>query len=189
MAKQPSRWKKNGIVESNDPIYWTIIIVLFGLSISTFMHDPILHGIAATISGWSIDSYDSGGIFGMTGSTSVIAPTNASWQSVWFYFMFPSLAIFILTSLITFIKPEKVIMVGGIILMSLNLPSLNPTITGSDAYNAVDMLIKSGFSEGFVNIVHYLLFFLILIIWGLYLYVTIENSEADARKRVKNIYS
>ena len=175
--------------ESNDPIYWTVIIVMFGLSISTLIHDPVLHGIAATINGWSIDSYDSGGIFGMTGSTSVIAPVSASWQQLWFYFMFPSLAIFILTAIITFIKPEKSIMVGGIIVMSLNLPSLNPTITGSDAYNAVDMLVKHSFSEGYANLAHYLLFFLILILWGMYLYVTIENSETDARKRVKNIYS
>lgn len=176
-------------MESNDPIYWTIIIVMFGLSISTLIHDPILHGIAATINGWSIDSFDSGGIFGMTGSTSVIAPATANWQSLWFYFMFPSLAIFIMAALITFIKPEKSIMVGGIIVMSLNLPSLNPTIIGSDAYNAVYMLVKHGFSEGLAITMHYLLFFLVLIFWGLFLYVTIENSEADAKKRIKNIYS
>lgn len=186
MVKQTKRTEK---VESNDYIYWTVLIVLFGLSLSTFMHDPVLHGIAATINNWSIDSFDSGGILGMTGSTSVIAPTSANWQSLWFYFMFPSLAIFILTPIITFIRPEKSVMVGGIILMSLNLPSLNPTVPGSDAYNAVDMLIKNGFSEGVIVPAHYLLFILILVLWGLYLYVTIEDSEADARKRIKNIYS
>ncbi len=186
MAKQPINRKQK--MESNDPIYWTIIIVMFGLSISTLIHDPILHGIAATINGWSIDSFDGGGIFGMTGSTSVIAPATAPWLQLWFYFMFPSLAIFILTAIIAFIKPEKSIMVGGIIVMSLNLPSLNPTIVGSDAYNAVDMLVKHGFSEGLVIIAHYLLFFLILVLWGLYLYVVIENQPNDARKRVENIY-
>lgn len=186
MAKQPINRKQK--MDSNDPIYWTIIIVMFGLSISTLIHDPILHGIAAKINGWSIDSFNSGGIFGMTGSTSVIAPATAPWQQLWFYFMFPSLAIFVLTVIITFIKPEKSTMVGGIIVMSLNLPSLNPTITGSDAYNAVDMLVKHGFSEWYANIVHYLLFFLILVIWALYLYVVIENQPQDARKRVENIY-
>ena len=180
--------KENGKKESNDPIYWTVIIVLFGLSLSTLIHDPILHGIAALINGWSIDSFDSGGVFGMTGSTSVIAPSTASWQSLWFYFMFPSLAIFILTAVIVFIKPEKSVMIFGIISMSLNLPSMNPTITGSDAFNAVGMLVTKGFSEGYANMAHYLLFFLILILWGLYLYVVIENNPKDSRKRVENIY-
>ncbi|MDD5453917.1 MAG: hypothetical protein PHW62_00255 [Candidatus Ratteibacteria bacterium] len=180
--------KSNGKMESNDPIYWSIVIVMFGLSLSTFLHDPILHGIAAKINGWSIDSYDMGGIFGMTGSTSVIAPVSASWPSLWFYFMFPSLAIFILTVIITFLKPEKSIMVGGTILMSLNLPSLHPTITGSDAYNAVNMLLKHGFSEWLVYVAHFLLFILVLILWALYLYVIIENNQNDAKKRVENIY-
>lgn len=171
--------------ESNDYIYWTVIIVFFGLALGTFLHDPVLHSVAATINGWSIDSYESGW---MTGSTSVIAPANASWQSLWFYFMFPSLAIFILTIVITLIRMEKSVMVGGIILMSLNLPSLNPTIPGSDAYNAVGMLVKSGFAEGYANMLHYLLFFLILVVWGLYLYIVIENNPKDSRKRVENIY-
>jgi len=174
--------------ESNDMIYWAVIVVLLGMSVSTFFHDPILHGAAALINGWSIDSYDSGGIFGMTGSTSVIAPATAGWFSLWFYFMFPSLTIFILTMIIAIIKPEKLIMIFGIITISLNLPSLNPTIPGSDAYNAVGMLIKSGFSDGYANLLHYLLFFLILVVWGLYLYIVIENNPNDSRRRIENIY-
>lgn len=171
--------------ESNDYIYYSIIIVFIGLSAGTFLHDPILHGLAATINGWSIDSYDSGW---MTGSTSVIAPKTAGWQPFWFYFMFPSLVIFILTLAITIIRPERFIRVGGIILISLNLPSMNPTIIGSDAYNAVNMLAKSGFSEGFAYMMHYLLFFLILVVWGIYLYIVIENDSKDSKKRVENLY-
>lgn len=171
--------------ESNDYIYWTIIIVFLGISAGTFIHDPILHGVIAVLNGWSIDDYQTGL---MIGSTSVIAPANASWQSYWIFFMFPALAIFIIVMVITLLRPERVLMVGGIIVMSMNLPSLNPAITGSDAYNAVDMLAKKGFGEGYANLVHYLLFFIILVAWGLYLYIVIENNSKDSRLRIENIY-
>jgi len=179
--KQQKRTKQ----ESNDPIYFSIIVVLFGISISTFIHDPILHSLWAVLNGWSIDSYESGW---MTGSTSILASSSASWQSLWGYFMFPAISIFILTLIIVAMKPEKLIMIFGIITMSLNLPSLNPLITGSDAYNAVGVLTNGGFSEGFAYTMHYLLFFLILVIWGIYLYIVIEDNSKDSKKRVENLY-
>lgn len=170
--------------ESNDIWYLTILIVFSTLSIGTFFHDPLLHGIIAYWNGWEIETFETGLI---TGSTTVLASTKASTWSVWLYFMFPSIAIFITVIIATWLKPDRLLMVAGIILMSMNIPSLKPDLVGSDAYNAVQYLIFKGWSETGANVLHYILFIAILILWGLYLYISVENNSKDVKARMKNI--
>lgn len=170
--------------ESNDYILYTVLSVFGFIALGTFYHDPILHGIIAYWNGWGIEGFETGL---MTGSTTVLASIKASTSSVWLYFMFPSIAIFITVLIATWLKPDRIIMVAGIILMSMNLPSLKPDLQGSDAYNAVQYLITKGWSELGANALHYILFIAILIIWGLYLYITVENNPKDAKARMENI--
>lgn len=170
--------------EGNDYIYFSVLAVFAVIGIGTFFHDPILHGIIAYWNGWQIESFETGL---MTGSTTVLASLKASTWSIWLYFMFPSIAIFIIVIIATWFKPDRIIMVAGIILMSMNLPSLKPDLQGSDAYNAVQYLVAKGWSELGANVLHYILFILILIIWGLYLYITVEDSRKDAKARMNNI--
>lgn len=170
----------------NDDFIYVILTVFFVLGSATFIHDPILHSVAATIVGFSVEGYTTGL---MVGSTDVIAPINAAWWKYELFFMFPAIIIFVLIAIITIARPEKLIMVGGIIVGALNLPSLNPAITGSDAFNAANMMAKQGvMSEGFAMILHYLLFFVVLLVWGLFLYVAIESNSKDSRARIENIY-
>lgn len=170
--------------EGNDYIYYTILTIFATIGIGTFFHDPLLHGIIAYWNGWQIEGFETGL---MTGSTTVLASLKASTWSIWFYFIFPSIAIFITVIIATWMKPDRLIMVAGIILMSMNLPSLKPDLIGSDAYNAVQYLIMTGWSETGANVLHYILFILILILWGLYLYITVEDKQTDAKARMKNI--
>lgn len=170
--------------EGNDYIYFTILIIFVTIAIGTFWHDPILHGIVALLNGWEIETFETGL---MTGSTTVLASTKASIWSVWLYFMFPPIAIFVAVIIATWFKPDRLIMVAGIILMSMNLPSLKPDLQGSDAYNAIQYLVIKGWSELGANALHYILFITVLILWGLYLYVTVENNSRDAKARMKNI--
>lgn len=169
---------------SNDYIYLTILAVFVFLALGTFVHDPILHGIVAYAFHWQISDYQNGL---MVGSTSAIASVKAPVFQYWLFFMLPALFIFVAVIAATIIRTDRLVFVAGIILMMLNLPSLNPEINGSDAYNAVQLLISRGWSTTGAYAAHYLLFFVIVSLFALYLYIAVENSSKDARKRLVNI--
>lgn len=179
--KKPERAGKES---GNDYIYLTIVMTYLTLAIGTFWHDPILHSLIAIFNGWELDGYKSGL---MIGSTSAIANAASSTFSYWIFYMFPALVIFLLIIIVTIIRQDRILMVGGIILFSLNIPSLNPEITGSDAYNAVQLLVSRGWSEFSATTLHYIIFLLMLAVWGIYLYIVTENNPKDAMGRMKNI--
>lgn len=174
--------------EGNDYKYLTIFIIFISLAFGTFLHDPILHSIVAIANGWELSEYQSGL---MTGETTVIATASqasgASTFSFWLYFMFPSLFIYILTMIITILKQDRLLRVAGVVLLSLNLPSLNPEISGSDSYNAVQFLVTRGWTELSAGALHYSILLGALVVYGLYLYIIIEDSNKDSRTRTQNI--
>lgn len=235
--------------EGNDIILLIILVVYLGLYIGSATHDPILHGFIGLINGWELGEYESGL---MTGQTTVMATAaqalNASIGSFWVYFMFPPLFIFGVILIASIIKPSKVVLVVGVVLQYLNLASVNPDIPASDASNAANFLITSGWQfpewvlfalyalpisiiiyillikitpnmefiprvytsfvggisiAGILNYVgvinlslppetsakllHLIILHGILILWGLFLYVAIENNIKDARARIQNI--
>lgn len=167
-----------------------ILIVFIGFGTFTYIHDPILHSIIGVgLNGWQFDTYS---VSLGTGSTDALATpqqlASTPTFNYWLFYMFPSLFIFILSFMIITFNPNRLIIVGGLIFMSLNFSSLLPNLPGSDAYNAVQVLISRGWSEPSAYIFHYIILMIMFIIWGLYLYIGIENSPKDARSRVQNIY-
>ncbi len=192
MAKQssnePKQTKKLGITRikerSNDYIFLTVITVYTMLAIGTFFHDPILHQIPAVLFGWELGGYQNGI---MIGSTTAIANAGASPLSLWIFYMFPAIAVFFTVVIVTILRQDRLVFVGGIILISLNIASLNPEIKGSDACNAAQMLITNGWSELWAYLLHFVIFILFLLLWGLYLYVVIESNPKDAVARARNI--
>jgi len=179
---------RKSIKENNDYIYLTIMTIFVVLFLGTFFHDPLLHSLIARINGWEISDYTSSL---MTGQTTAIATvsqvTHASTFSFWLYYMFPALFIYIITLLVVIIKPERLIISGGFILLSTNLASLNPQIPGSDSFNAVQLLVTRGWSEAGAYALHFIMLGIAIVILGLYIYIGTENNPEDAKGRVKNI--
>lgn len=173
---------------SNQYIYLTILVFFIAIGFATLLHDPILHSIIGYLNGWQLDSYS---VSLGTGSTDTIVSSaqlaSTPTFNYWLFYMFPPMAIFILSFVIVFFNPNRLIIVAGIIFMSLNFSSLFPNLVGSDAYKAVQVLTSRGWSEPSAYLVHYLILIVMFIIWGLYLYIGIENSPKDAKARAKNI--
>lgn len=173
--------------KENDSYLILIILTVFlALAVGTRFHDPYLHGLIIYLNGWQIGDYTSGLT---TGSTEAFysATKNISTLSVWIFYMFPAIFIYILVMFITFFKSDKIILISGIILTGLNLPSFDPSNKGSDSYEAVMFLLTRGLNEILVFALHWIIFILIIIIWALYLDIAVENDTRDARSRILNI--
>ncbi len=175
--------KTNQKPMSNDAIYLIIVITLLSLATFTYIHEG-LHALVAYAYGWEI-SDSSHGL--MTGETSAIASSHASTLAYWSFFMLPALVMFLAVITITVLFPNRFVLVVGVIVSQLNLPSTNPQIPGSDAYNAAQFLMTRGWSETGAYTIHYILFFAILALYALFLYVVTENNQGDARRRMINI--
>lgn len=192
MAKSKSGISKSRTsksAENNDYIYITVLALFSTLTLGTFFHDPLLHGLIAWINGWQIGEYNSGL---MTGQTTVIATAaqaaHASTFSFWLFFMFPAIAIYFMSFAAIIINPDRLIIVIGRILMALNLASLNPQIPGSDASNAITFLMTRGWTEFGAYAVHFIILGVMVILWGLFEYIGTENNPEDAKKRAANIF-
>lgn len=167
-----------------DSTYTIIILVFFIMILGTRMHDPVLHGAIAWLNGWGISDYSSGLT---TGQTTATVAATASALALWEFYMFPGLFIFVTTIVATIYRPEREILIMGIILMAMNISSFDPAITGSDAYNAVQVLISTGTGDGLAYSAHYALLITIVILWAMYLYVAIETNPKDARTRIRGL--
>lgn len=176
--------------QQSDTKYYILIILLLTLSIGTALHDPLLHGLMAKINGWSVDSYSSN-LF--TGQTSAMVPRSATTESIWLFFMAPSIIIIISIFIVTYIAlisstfDDRFILLIGIILIGLNIPSLYPGITGSDSDSALKILIDRGTPEITAYLIHYTIFLVFFVLWSLYLFIAVENNAKDAKKRFKSI--
>lgn len=182
--------RTKAVKENNDYIY-IIILAIFGtLLIGTFFHDPILHGIIASINGWSIQEYNSGL---MTGQTTAIASAaqvaGASTFMFWLFFVFPAIFLYLISFAAIIINPDRLIIVVGRILMALNLASMNPQIPGSDASNAIQFLSTRGWTEFSAYLVHFIILGAMIIVWGLFEYIGTENNPEDAHKRADRIFN
>lgn len=176
--------------KKSDTQYYVIVIMLLSLALGTALHDPFLHGIVAHINGWTVESYSSN-LF--TGQTSTMAPVNAPTNQVWVFYMFPAMfiivAIFIVTylALMTSTMDDKFILVIGIVLVALNIPSLYPGITGSDSESAMRILIDRGMPDFSAVIIHYTIFLIFFVLWSMYLFIAVENNPKDAKKRLNSL--
>ncbi len=176
--------------QQSDTKYYIIIIMLITLGAGTFLHDPILHGLMAYMNGWSVESYSSN-LF--TGQTTSLAPSNATTNSIWLFYMFPSMAIIILTFIVTYIAlmsstmDDRFILIIGTILIGLNITSLYPAVEGSDSDNALKILIDRGTPEPIAVLFQYTIFIIFFILWCYYIYIAIENNSGDAKKRMKGV--
>lgn len=174
--------------ENNDYIYLTILATFIVLSLGTFVHDPILHSAVALYNGWQIGDYNTGLMVGQTSAiASAFQAAHTTTFNFWLFFMFPAMFIFVATLIAVIIKPDRLVIVSGRILLALNLASLNPSIPGSDAYNAIQFLTTRGWTEFSAYAAHFLLLGIMVIIWGLFEYIGTENNPEDARKRAANI--
>lgn len=176
--------------QQSDTKYYILIILLLTLSIGTFLHDPLLHGLMARLNWWSVDSYSSN-LF--TGQTSTLVPKSASTESIWLFFMMPSIVIIISIFIVTYIAlisstfDDRFILLIGVILIGLNITSLYPGVTGSDSDNALKVLIDRGIPEITAYLIHYAIFLVFFVLWSLYLFIAIENNPKDAKKRLHSL--
>lgn len=162
-----------------------IIILLITLGTVTYLHDPILHSLIAYLSGWEVTGYIN---TLTTGSTDAIAlKDDISPESKWLFYMFPSLFIYGLTTLIVLKYPYKPVLVFSTVPLFLNLPSFDPSNKGSDSYNALQALTSAGYSEPSYYIFHMLIFFTAIIILGTFLYISVENNIKDAKNRIRRL--
>ncbi len=174
----------------SDTQYYIIVIMLLSLALGTALHDPFLHGMVAHINGWTVESYSSN-LF--TGQTSTIAPVNAPTNQIWVFYMFPAMFIIIATFIVTYLAlmtssiDDKFIMVIGIVLVALNMPSLYPGITGSDSDSAMRILTERGMPEFSAVIIHYAIFLIFFVLWSMYLFIAVENNTKDAKKRLNSL--
>lgn len=181
---------KSKLETNNTYVLLTILLSFFTLAIGTRIHDPILHSIVAILNGWSITEWESGLMIGSTTAMiSAATATNTSTTMFWLYFMFPPIFIYVVSFLINVFFPNRLIRVSGFILMALNLASVNPEIKGSDAYNAAVFLTTRGWSETTAFGIQYLIMFGFIVLYGLYLYISVEDNDKDARNRMKNLWS
>ena len=163
-----------------------LIMLLTFLSFATltFLHDPILHALPALAFGWNVDSWVTGI---MTGSTTVSATSDVTSIELWIFYMLPSLTLTTLSLFSVIIYPIRIVIIPALILFMLNIPSLNPFITGSDASMAVEVLIESGISTAGATLTHIIIFLLFIAIFAFFLYITIEDEPKDAERRTRSI--
>ena len=174
---------------SNQYIYLTILVTMIIFGAGSLLHDPILHSIIGYLNGWQFDSYSVS--LGIGNTDVLVSPTqlaNTSTFNYWLFYMFPPMTIFILSFILVFFNPNRLIIVAGIIFMSLNFSSLLPNLVGSDSYKATQVLISRGWSEQSAYAVHYIILIVMLLIWALYFYIGTENNPKDAKARAINIW-
>lgn len=169
--------------------FWmSIILVLLAILIGTHLHDPILHGAIIYMNGWQLGSVQTGLLTGSTEAIISVASMNdIPTLSLFIFFMAPAIFIFLLVYILTIKSTSRFILIIGIILLGLNIASFSPSITGSDASKALELLILRGMSTIEAYTLMYAIFILALFLWGIYIFIATENDYKDARKRLNYV--
>lgn len=174
--------------KKSENILLIIMVTFLTLSVGTFLHDPLLHGAIALINGWDISSYES---YLTTGSTSVqlnsASALKADTAQLWVFYMFPSLFLFTAAWLVNIFYPDRLTRIIGVLVMALNLGSLEPANAGSDADRAAQVLVYGGWSEFTASAAHWIILFTAVLMLALFLFVVIEDSNKDAKARQKGL--
>lgn len=171
--------------ESKLHLYLTALFIMLGLTIGTGLHDPVLHGLIAYINGWTVTSYSSGFI---VGSTDVTGSDDISTWGKWWFYMLPSIFIFTFVFVVTLVNPHRLLRILGIVLIGLNLPSLSPEISSSDASQSINILILAGWDSMSAYALHWLLYLIAILVWILYLYIINDDNMKDVQSRISNIF-
>lgn len=182
-----SRRNNRGNGNENGKEFIYIPVALATLIIGTILHE-IFTALIAWINGWESQTATAL-ITGWTTATIITSDAEqTSTLAVWSFFMVPSLLIFLITTAVIIIKPEKIVLIVGVIFQFLNLASIEPGITGSDANSAVQFLISRGWTSTSAYGLHYIIFAMGALIFVISLFISIENNPKDAKTRIKNIF-
>lgn len=158
-------------------------ILLLSFGTLTFLHDPILHLLVAKMFGWEVISWTADI---MVGSTTAIIPESATVLQKWLFFMIPPISLCTLSVAIALFKPSRLYAIPTLIIFMFNLPSLVPSINGSDSMNAMMTLFIAGY-EKLGIIIHWGIFFATIMGLAIYLYVYLENDKNDSMKRSEEV--
>ncbi len=177
--------------KNNNYNFWmSIILVLLTLAVGTGFHDPVLHSVVAYAFGWQIGEVHSGLL---TGSTEALITASSmsdiSTLSLFIFYMFPATFIFTLVYLLTIRSTSRFFLIIGTLLIALNIASFSPSIKGSDANSALNLLILREYSPTASYFFMYGIFIMALIFYSIYIYIAIENDKKDARRRLNYVLS
>ncbi len=174
---------------SHDYNFWlSIILVFLALLVGTSFHDPILHSVIIWINGWELGAWQTGLLTGNTEALIAVASMdNIPTLSLFIFYMFPASFIFVLVYLLTIRSTSRFILIIGLILLGLNISSLSPSITGSDASEALKLLILRSWNPITAYLFMYSIFVVALLAWAIFIYIAIENNPSDARRRMNYI--
>lgn len=164
----------------NQGTSFQIIILVFAvLALGTFLHDPILHSLAG---GEVVESQS-----GFTsGSTTVDFLSTTSPALFWLFYMLPSAIIYAASMIVTIYRPVKPVLIISTILLGLNLGSFDITNQASDSYKAMNVLAAMTSPE-IAFVVHLSIFIIAVVLFGLFLYISVENNSKDSSSRIKSI--
>lgn len=163
--------------------YTSFILIFIGLLFTlTIFHDPLLHGLIALIYGWKITGFEVGIL---TGYTSIQTLTASTFQ-MWTFYMFPAIFLCLASFLLLYIHPDRIIFIVVLILFILNINSLNPYASGSDAFNASEVLNKALLPG---ELIHLTIFLLFVGLFATTCYIVIENNSKDAQARINTTKS
>ncbi len=173
------------MVKKSDNFLLSVVLVFLALVIGTQIHDPLLHSIIIWINNWQLGDWQSGILTGSTEALISISSMNdIPTMNLWIFYMFPAITIFTLIYLLTMRSTSRFVLIAGTVIMALNIASFSPSITGSDANSALNLLILRGWSNLSAYLLMYGMFLFALILYGIYIYIAIENNPSDARKRL-----
>lgn len=171
--------------KNNYDFWMSIILVLLSVIIGTGFHDPVLHSVIIYINGWELGAWQSGLLTGSTEALiSVSSMESIPTLNLFVFYMFPATFIFLLVYLLTIKSTSRFALIAGVILLGLNIASFSPSISGSDANSALELLILRGMPTITAYTLMYGLFFIALVLWAFYVFISIENNPKDARRRM-----
>ncbi len=167
--------------ENKSHFYLTIIIVLLAF-LGTRLHEG-LHYVIGYVNGWNPTS--TSGL--LSGFTEVSMQTMPSAISLWTFYMLPPVVLYLLVMIVTIYHPDRFMRVIGIVIVGMNLPSFSLELSGSDSYNAMQVLITSSMNSLTANLIHWGIYLLAIAIYIIYIYIVIEDDNSDVLKRIKTI--
>jgi hypothetical protein len=155
-----------------------VLIFSSALLSLTIFHDPILHGAIAMLYGWQITDFNVGILNGYTSITTLTATT----LQMWTFYMFPAVFLCSLSFILLYLHPNRLTFIFVLILFILNINSLNPYASGSDAYKASELLSKALLPA---EAIHLSIFIFFVLLFAATAYVVVENNTNDANKRLR----
>ena len=163
-----------------------IIVTALALSVCTFFHDPLLHGLIAILNGWHIESFSTQMFTGQT-TISIPATTPYTLSQAWIFFMFPALTLITLAIVFALYFKNRIMYIFSTILIMLNFASIDPGIVGTDANRAMLVLEEFGVSHIKAYMIHMIILAMVIIVFALYQFIIYENNPSDSTKRMKRI--